>query len=72
MTNRPTPPRFQPVPAIPIRVEFHRKGECRVRVAGRVATGPTLREAIAAAQSTHPADTSKSAQGIDTQPREGQ
>jgi len=46
----PTPPRFAPVPAIPIRAEDHRPGECRVRVAGKTATGQTMREAIATTQ----------------------
>ena len=50
---KPTPPQFCPVPAIPIVIESHRKGECRVRVDGEVSTGATLREAYAAHKISH-------------------
>ena len=41
-----TPPHFLPVPAVPIVVVSARKGDCRVLVAGALASGKTLRAAI--------------------------
>jgi len=53
MNNYPNqiPPRFVPVPAVPITVMLHRKGECIVSVDGRVVTGATLREALSTKES---------------------
>lgn len=45
----PTTPQLQPVPAVPITVLSHTKGACRIRVAGTMATGVTLRSAVEAA-----------------------
>lgn len=47
---QPTPPGFSPVPAIPITVEFASKGAWRLRTAGGVFSGATLRDAVDAAQ----------------------
>ena len=51
MTNQPhpTPPRFQPVPALPIVVLPAPKGVRVVRTAAGVFAGATMREAIEAA-----------------------
>lgn len=55
MTNhpRPTLPPFAPVPAVPIVIMTHSKGQCVVRVAGAAASGATLREAVEAAIYLH-------------------
>lgn len=51
MTNQPhpTPPRFQPVPALPIVVLPAPKGVRLLSVAGRVIAAATFREALQAA-----------------------
>ena len=46
---QPTPPGFVPIPAVPIIVLAHRKGDCRLMVGGNVFAGPTLRDALTSA-----------------------
>lgn len=49
MTEKHTLPCLWPALAVPITVLAYTKGACRVRVAGAIATGITLRKAVEAA-----------------------
>ena len=46
---QPTPPGFVPIPAVPIIVLAHRKGDCQLMVGASVFAGPTLRDALTCA-----------------------